>query len=423
MRAAYFPVMLLGLASTAFGTLIFNDPVVDPSNFRLTQFTNSPIGTAYSLQRLPDGSVAVLEGGTIQRLTDLNSDGIADDVGTPIYHSNGAFLTGFVKVGDLYAVGDYNSSSITLLKPGATPADPMTAVGSINFNYAVDWYHPTAGLSARPTPGSPGSYDLVFNVGSQYNDQLSTDQVPLTGLVNASVDGDSIYKITINETGPTPTLSGLQKVATGIRNVAGMQFATNGDFYFADNAIDGPGADGDEPPQADELNRILLADFGATLPDFGYPTCYIGYRSGSQVGTNCVDPYLAFQPIDNGTLLGLESEGPVEMAFAPSNFPAGFNNGIFIGFAGKSSTGPSNEENAVVYYDFGTGKYIHFTESGLPGVGRPVGLLSTSDALYISDLNTGIVYEITAAVPEPSSLVLTFGALTLLFASRKKLRP
>jgi glucose/arabinose dehydrogenase len=158
------------------------------------------------------------------------------------------------------------------------------------------------------------------------------------------------------------------------------------------------------------LNRILAADFGLDQ-NFGYPTCYIGYRTGDQVGSGCVDPLVAFQPIPNGTPLGSESEGPVEIAFAPSSFPAGYNNGIFITFAGKGTIGPSNEENALVYYDFGTGQYIHFTENSLPGVGQLVGALSTPDALFITDGNTGTVYEITSAAPEPASLALCAAAL------------
>ena len=212
----------------------------------------------------------------------------------------------------------------------------MTAAGTIDFAYAPGWHHPTAGMAARATP-----------VGSEFNAQTSIDQVALTGLISANVDGDSIYKVTINETGASPALSALQKVATGIRNVAGMQFAANGDFYFADNAIDGPGADGDEPPQADELNRILAGNFGITTPDFGYPTCYTGYRTGASVGSGCVSPLVAFQPVANGTPLGLESEGPVEIVFAPSSFPNGYNNGVFVSFAGVAGTfGAANDENA-----------------------------------------------------------------------------
>jgi hypothetical protein len=101
------------------------------------------------------------------------------------------------------------------------------------------------------------------------------------------------------------------------------------------------------------------------------------------------------------------------MAFAPSSFPTGYNNGVFIVFSGKGTLGPSNEENATVYYDFGTGQYIHFTENSLPGVGALLGALSTPDALYIADASTGTVYQITSAVPEPAALGLCAIALLI----------
>ena len=117
-----------------------------------------------------------------------------------------------------------------------------------------------------------------------------------------------------------------------------------------------------------------------------------------------------FQPLPNGTPLGSQSEGPAELAFAPGTFPAGFNNGVFVGFSGKGFiTGAGNEENAVVYYDFGTGQYVHFVENSLPGVGQPIGVYSTGDSLFIADFTTSTIYQITSNVPEPG----TFGMAAL----------
>jgi len=336
-----------------------------------------------------------------------------------LYQASGALLTGFVRMSDHFAVGDLSSGAITLLRTGATPADAMTTAGTVGMSYPSGWYHPTAGLAARPTPGNPGSYHLVFNVSSQYNDIPSTNQVAISGLLSGAADGDSLYKITVNLNGVSPTASGLQKVAAGIRTVAGMQFAADGSLYFADNAIDGPGSD--EPPQADELNRIAASDFGNIVPDFGYPTCYTAYRTGAQVGSGCVDPVVTLQPLNAGMPDESQSEGPVEIAFSPSGFPWAYANGMFIGFAGKFASGPANEENAVGFYDFSTGSFIHLIEKSLPGVGRPIGLLSSGDSLFISDMYTGVVYQIAAAdvvVPEPSKLSM-LGAAALLLAARR----
>ena len=110
-----------------------------------------------------------------------------------------------------------------------------------------------------PTPGQPGFYDLVFNVGSQFDHQLSTDRVGLSGLATGTLDGDSLYMVTLYFNGPQPQASNLKQVAHGIRQVIGMGFdPATGNFYFADNAIDGTGPGGDEPPQAEELNLILV---------------------------------------------------------------------------------------------------------------------------------------------------------------------
>jgi hypothetical protein len=404
------------LALPCYAGLIVNSPTVNPSLFNLTTFA-SGLGFAYSMQSLSDGSLAVLSSpgfgpGSILRFTDLNHDGVADGPATVLYSGSGP-LTGLTKVGNYYAVGNYGDHTITLVKPGVNPGDPWTSAGVFNFNYGSNWQHNTIGITAEATPGSPGSYTLVFNIGSQFEHQTSTNTVALTGLATATLTGDSLYAVTIDETGASPTASNVRQIASGIRNSVGMQFDSTGNFYFADNAINGPGPDADEPPQADELNFISAADFG-TVENFGYPNCYIGYRTGLQVGSGCVQPLVAFQPLPNGTPLGSESEGPVEIAFAPSSFPTGYNNGIFIVFSGKQAVGPANEENATVYYDFGTKQYIHFTENSLPGVGELVGALSTPDALFITDGDTGTVYEITSAMPEPASLGLCAAALLLM---------
>src|ERR1700681_1866743 len=61
---------------------------------------------------------------------------------------------------------------------------------------------------------------------------------------------------------------------------------------------------------------------------------------------------------------------------APPGLPAGFNRGIFIGFFGKWVNGTGNEENAVVYCEPLTGRYLHFVENSQPDVGHLDGLLA-----------------------------------------------
>ena len=414
-------LLLFSSIAPAFASLILNSNVFDTSVFRVTTFASAGLSQPTSMVQLPDGSLAVANWGSIQRFTDVNHDGIADAPGSVLYSFQSGPLLGLERTGKYIVTGNNGDKTIAILQPGATPDAPLTPVASIAFNYPSGWYHSTPGITVRPTPGSPGSYDLIFNVGSQFEGQPSVNTVQLSGLVSGTVNGDSIYAVTINETGGTPVASNLRQIASGIRNVAGMRFNAAGDFYFTDNAIDGPGPDGDEPPQADELNRILSGQFGNIVPNFGYPNCYTEYRTGNQIGSGCTGPVVAFQPLPNGNPLGSQSEGPVELAFSPAGFPTGFNNGVFVGFSGKGFvTGPANEENAVVYYDFGTGQYIHFAENSQVGIGQPIGIYSTGNALFIADFTTSTIYQVTAAVPEPGTVLLTGLGLAVAFTLARR---
>jgi hypothetical protein len=421
------PICAALCALPSFGaTLFLNSQALDTSQFNVTEFVT---GLPAPLGAIPLGGdfIGIASyGNGIQAFSGLSS-GVASGPGTTIYGAQGAY-TGLIQAGNYYVAGNSGtpsaSPSITFLQPGAAPNSPLTVAGTLQFNFPAIWEHSQMGIAARPTPGQPGSYDIIFNVGSEYDHQLSTDPVQLSGITNATLQGDSLYKITVNLSGSQPTVTGLQQIATGTRNVIGMGFQPGtGDFYFADNAIDGTGPGGDEPPQAEEINRIAAADLGAGAPiNFGYPDCYIQYRTGAQIGSGCVQPFFAIQPIPNGTPLGSESEGVTQLAFAPADFPSGFNNGIFLGFSGKGDvTGPANEENAVGYYDFTTGTYIHFSENSQDGVYQPIGIMTTANQLFISDFGSGTVYAVSAATPEPGTLLLvpvTLGGLWMLWRRR-----
>jgi glucose/arabinose dehydrogenase len=407
---------------------VINIEVADPGKFRVTTFA-SGAGFVHSMQKAADGSVLALSStgfgagssGKILRFVDADNNGIADGPGQVVYSSSGA-LTGLVKVGDLYAVGNQQLKTITLLQPGAGPGDSLTPVGSVKLTYAAGWWHDNIGMAARPTPGQSGSFDLIFNVGSQFDKQQSIASVSASGLFNGTLDAQSLYSVTLDLTGAQPTVvaNSLKKVAANTRNVVGMGFQPGtGDFYFADNGMNEAAIGDPDPIQADELNLIAAADFGITTPSFGFPTCYTQYRTGAQVGTGCVTPLAAFQPIPTSSTTQ-KSEGAVEIAFAPGAFASGFNNGVFVSFYGNFLSGPANTENALVYYDIGTGKYVHFVKSGLPGMATPTGLLSTSNSLFLSDAGTGAIYQISA-VPEPSTVALFVLGLCGVFVGRKRM--
>src|SRR5437867_2918429 len=194
-------------------------------------------------------------------------------------------------------------------------------------------------MTTRPAPGAPaGTWELYFNVGSSANFDQNTDTVGLSGLMTGTMQGGTIYRVTVTEVGQGATVSNLVQIAMGLRNAAGFAFhPVTGDLYFEDNGIDGL-SDPNEPLSADELNFIPAAQLGnVTIPDFGYPTNYTAYRTGTIVGDGGGrQPLVAFQPLPD-PVNGSESEGASDIAFAPPGFPDGLNNGIFVGFHGKWS--------------------------------------------------------------------------------------
>ncbi len=245
-------------------------------------------------------------------------------------------------------------------------------------------------MAVRPSPDLPGAHEVFFNVGSRDNepDTPSNVMVPVSGLVQASLSADSIYKVTIEHSGGAVSVSQPLHVASGLRNAAGIAFhPATGDLYFADNGIDGL-VNASEPLSADELNAINAADIGGPVEDFGFADDYIEYRTGTRIGGGAIQPLIAFQPLPAPN--GSESEGPNEIAFAPANFPPGLNQGVFVGFHGQfNSTGLDNEENPLLYADPQSGGYFHFLSNDEPMLGHPNSLLATDNSLFVADLANG----------------------------------
>jgi glucose/arabinose dehydrogenase len=396
---------------------IGGDPRVHPEDFRATVFA-SGLDYPYSMVRLADGSLLVATSpsatgnfynstGELRRLVDADGNGVADDAGTVLYSGLPGTLTAVRQAGDLFFVTSTQSGSerISVLRAGATPADPLSLIDSIRFSFPVDdmnvpWDHLSYTLAVRDTPGQPGDHDLFFNVGAEYNLDPTTHTVPVSGLLNATLNGDSIYMVTVHDTGNVPIFSGLTQVATGLRNAAGIAVQpSSGDLYFEDNGIDNP-PDEQEPLSVDTLNRIAAADIGTQTFNYGFPNQYVEYRTGRTIGSGGLAPLAAFQPFPD-PFNGSESEGPAEIGFAPANFPAGLNNGVFIGFFGRGLPGRLNEENPVVYYDLTTGTYFHFIECGQANVSYLTTMVASGDSLFLADLGEGVIYQIKALNPSP----------------------
>jgi glucose/arabinose dehydrogenase len=404
---------------------------VQPSDFRITTF-RSGLDFPFGMVLLDDGSILV---GTstpnsagsgmfnstwrLRRLVDADGDGCADGAGSILYNGLAGPVTSVRRADGLVFVAA--AQRLFVLRLGAAPTDALTLVGSLDLAFPGGWSHNTQTLAVRTVPGQQRIYELFWNVGSQVNFAATTTTVPLSGLFTATLDADSIYRATIDDSGPSLVVTGVTRLASGLRNAFGIAFQPgSGDLYFEDNGIDGlvnPG----EPLSADELNRIAAAALGGAVENFGFPNHYVEYRTGTVVGSGGLLPLVAFQPVPPPN--GAESEGPAEIAFAPPGFPPGLEDGIFVAFHGKfSAAGAANEENALVYVDLDTNQHFHFVAPQQASIGHLDSLLVTADSLFAAELTSasglttagsGAVYQLQSLVVVPALHAWGSGLLLL----------
>ena len=147
------------------------DPIVNPADFRITTFA-SGLNYPHGMTTLTDGSLLVglsnpLPGftdyfdttGQLLRLVDANGDGVADDAGTVLYDGLPGEITALHEAGPyiLATSSLAGSERISFLHIGATPSDPLTLVGSINFAFPPGWEHTTFASAVAPLPGLSGN--------------------------------------------------------------------------------------------------------------------------------------------------------------------------------------------------------------------------------------------------------------------------
>jgi glucose/arabinose dehydrogenase len=198
----------------------------------------------------------------------------------------------------------------------------------------------------------------------------------------------SLYRLDPRRSGAVP-----ERIATGIRNSVGMDFADDGALWFTDNGRD---LLGDSVPP-DELNRW-------TAPDqhFGYPFCH---------GRDIVDPDFGLRT-DCGTFeppmqpLGAHVAALGMRFYRGAMFPPAYHGRIFIAEHGSWNRLPRlgyrisevelHEGRAVAYRVFVDG-WLHDSRAW----GRPVDVEVAPDgALLVSDDLQGAVYRIShASVP------------------------
>jgi hypothetical protein len=342
------------------------------------------------------------------------TNGIAG-VPSVVFNGGAGPATGLTGVGNLVAVatGANTGSQIVLLEAGA--GGSLTQIGQMTFSYPPGaWDHDSHAIAMQAVAGQPGTYQLIFSVGSQNNQAPSTNTVGITGLATATLNPDSVYSMTFSVNGSTVIPSAPIEVATGLRNAFALGFDPNGDIYLGENGID---FNNTNVPVSSDYFGIVPA--GSGLLNFGFPNTYYDPITGQIIGpgTGITGPFVKFLPLSGAATQGVDG-----LALSPSGFPAGLNGGVFFGFFGKHSGGTANNLNGVVYVDLATGQYFDFLPGAQDGVGHPVSLLATSDALFIADLSpigsdtqggAGVIYEVSlVSTPEPSSgLLLVTGGL------------
>ena len=281
--------------------------------------------------------------------------------------------------------------------------------------------------------GNPSSFKFFFNVGSEYNATQDTQKPTVSGLLNTTLEGSSIYSITVHDTGAAPALSGLTEIASGLRNASGIAVQPGtGNLWFVDNGIDGPNSNPYAAVSADTLHTIAAAQIGQSIPFFGFPNNYIAYNTGQFVG-GAGGAARGRVPAHSRHGKRLEIRRNATGVLAAC-VPAALQDGVFIGFHGMfANAGVTNDENPVLFSSLTSGNYFDFLSNDL-SLGHPDGLLSTNNSLFVADLSSngalsgsgvgqGVIYQIQY-IPEPASFVLAgLGFATVgCFAWRKKQR-
>jgi glucose/arabinose dehydrogenase len=452
-----------------------SDLGIDPvfaDRFRITEFATG-LDFPNGIVQLNDGSMVVgtttavpTQGsgffdargkGQLVRLQDTNGDGVAD-TRTILYDGTiaGNNLPGGITA--IRAVNDYlfvtsisDRDRISVFQQGADlSANSLTFKGSLDFSFPANQYQSTSALAVRQT-GSQ-QFELFFNLGATVNNQASApNSISISGkngitLPSTNLTGDSIYKLPIT-VGSDLSFDRPTVVATGLRNAAALEFdRTTGDLYIGDNGIDSlTNVALYQSLTADELNRLTVAQLGnSEVENFGFPAYGARYGSPgvfvdgegrivSSKDPSFLDPLATFQPLDNPTI-GAQSTGVASIAIAPTGFPAGLNNGLFLGFFGRLAYEPGDDlKNPLVYYDSVTKQYSHFLSTNRSGgnFGHFGGLLATENSLFATDIGAGSrllfespglglgkVYQIQAvqvaqAVPEPATMLGTAIAVGL----------
>ena len=435
----YFASIFLVTAIPSSAGILISSPGGSAATMNFTTFATG-LSFAIGMTSLPSGNVIVgtttrpasvsasfenyfYGSGKVLKFADANNDGVADGPAQVIYSAAGA-VTGVASAGDFLVVSTTGAGSAAaanrqdLLILAPSGGGNFTSLGSLR----LDMPNPYNNMTVASAAAGGGSYYVYFHVASGTHEGAAGPDVSVTGLLNGTVQGGSIYRITVDPSNAAVPVSGLTQIARGIRNLGGMNVAANGDLFFTDNGWDINLA----AVSADELNRVPAASLGGSVIDFGYASNYIDYNTGLATGSNGLAPVVAFIPSGGKQRIGISGS-----AEAPGSFPVEMQDGEFVSFHGDFyRSGVNNVLNPVVFYSRATNTYFDLVAAGQAGLGNIDSLMSTNNALFLADFtsgvafqpDTGIIYRLApASIPEPSTAVLVFVALAAI-SRRVKLR-
>ena len=305
--------------------------------------------------------------------------------------------------------------------------------GALAFTYPGGGWEHSTGMSLVQQ-NSDGSANIFFILGSQDDNHKTNSTVSVTGagLSPTTINGDSIYRVTVTTAGnAVQVIAPPIQVATGFRNAYGLALDSLGNVFAADNGIDG--AHLHDQLAADALYRIPTSQIGASVFDAGFPNSYTDFTTGQQVqgDPNAASPIVAFRPDPQS------SEGVAGLAFVvPGELGTGASGGVLAAFHGVFDAGGSdNYDNALELYDFASGTLTPVLNAGTAGMGHIDSVYVQDNRIFLSDFSQngevnslagvgqGAVYEFDypASIPEPGTWAGAAAAL-LLFLGVKRNR-
>ncbi|KAK9812804.1 hypothetical protein WJX72_004093 [[Myrmecia] bisecta] len=386
-----------------------------PPGFTIDLYFNGTMASARQLavSQAPGQNWTIVFVGTcggacmfVYALIDHGNKGFADQRVTllnDLYGPNGvAYRNGSLYVGQINNITHYDNADATALA-GKTLTNGTLVTGVFD----MESHHGLKYLGFGPDD------KLYATLGAPCNE---CDCTPApSGLVN---------HCTINRMNADG--SGLEAVATGVRNSVGYDWHPDSNLlFFTDNGHDYLGANIPD----DELNVV-----NSTGENFGFPYCHtMGF--GDPTDRNAAEanwllvPDIRWPGVGNNTNAGLlmckektvlpaqplgPHVAPLGMKFyRGSMFPAGYSHTAFIAVHGSWNRDPkigyavmnakvAPNGTALEYNTFACG-WLPYTNPNGTAWGRPVDLVELNDgALLLSDDLNGVVYRI--AYNGPTSL-------------------